>query len=124
MTKANVNFEGNEFAIQVIGKGSYVDNGTGNGKSYRIEATTIRLNHIALNAWILSSMLNCRDCYETNEEWEAYKAETTAEREAVRAQIIDALGIKIDADKESICITQSQSEVFTVVRISDITTTG
>lgn len=119
MAKANVNFEGNEFALQVIAKGSYVDNGSGGGKSFLIETTIIRLNHIALNAWLLSIMSNCRECYNTDEEWEAHKAEYAERREAAKAQIIDALGI--DADKGSICITQSLSEVFTVVQIWDIT---
>jgi hypothetical protein len=115
------NFEGNEFAIQVIAKGSYVDNGSGGGKSFLIETTTIRMNHVALNAWILSTMFNFRECYETDKEWEAYKAEKESQSKAVNSQIIDALGIKIDADKESVCITQSLSEVFTVVHISDVT---
>ncbi len=56
-------FEGNGFALQVISKGAFVDNGTGNGSSYLVEVITIRLNHIALNAWILSECFNTRDCY-------------------------------------------------------------
>lgn len=121
MAKVNMDFEGNEFAIQVIAKGSYVDNGSGGGKSFLIETTIVRMNHIVLNAWILSTTFNCRECYNTDEEWEAHKAEYAERRKAVIEKIIDALGIKIDTDKESICITQSQSEVFTVVHISDIT---
>ncbi len=111
----NAKFESNEFVIQLMAKGGFVDNGTGGDDSYLIEAYTIRLNHIALNAWILSEMMNVRECYDTDEEWEAHKAEYKARREAVNKQIINILGI--DPDTGSISITQSQSEVFTVVHI-------
>ncbi|AFQ46243.1 hypothetical protein [Desulfosporosinus meridiei] len=47
-----VKFEGNEFALQVIAKGAFVDKGTYVDSSYLVEATTVCLNHIALNAWI------------------------------------------------------------------------
>lgn len=113
-------FEGNEFALQVISKGAFIDNGTGNGSSYLVEATTVRLNHIALNAWILSETMNCRDCYDTNEEWEAHKAEYAERRKAWKTQILEVLELEIDSDKESISITQSQSEVFAVVHIRKI----
>jgi hypothetical protein len=116
------NFEGNKFALQVISKGAFVDDGTGNGSSYLVEVTTIRLNHIALNAWILSDCMNCRECYEDGAEgdaqWEAHKAEYKARREAWNAKIVEALGI--DPEAGSVCITQSLSEVFTIVHIREI----
>lgn len=59
-------FEDNEFAFQLMAKGSFVDSGTGNGYSYLVEAFTLRLNHIALNAWFSSHTYNCRECYETD----------------------------------------------------------
>ncbi len=114
-------FEGNEFEIRVIAKGAFVDNGTGNGKSYLVEATTIRLNHIALNAWILSECFNTRDCYEDGEEgdaqWKAHKAEYEERRKAWKAEILETL--EIDSE-EGVSIAQSQSEVFTVVHIREI----
>lgn len=110
------NFEGNEFAIQVVANGSYIDDGSGGGKSFVIDTTVIRMNHIALNAWILSETLNCRECYETNEEWEEHKTEYAEKRKTVKRQIIEALGI--DQNNGSISITQSQSEIFTIVHIS------
>ncbi len=108
----------NEFAIQLMAKGSFVDSGVGNGCLYLVEAFTIRLNHIALNAWILSEMMNSRDCYSTDEEWEAHKTECKIKRKAVRDQILKTLGI--NPDTEGISITQVQSEVFTIVRISEL----
>lgn len=119
-----VKFEGNEFALQVIAKGAFVDNGTYVDSSYLVEATTIRLNHVALNAWILSKCLNTRDCYEDgakgDAEWEAHKAEYEERRKVWKAQVLEALGLEVDPDKEGVCITQSQSEVFTVVHIRKI----
>ncbi|TCX51908.1 MULTISPECIES: hypothetical protein [unclassified Dehalobacter] len=119
-----VKFEGNKFALQVISKGEFVDNGTGNGSSYLVEAITIRLNHIALNAWILSDCMNCRECYEEGKkglaQWEAHKAKQAGKRETWKAQVLKALEIEINPDKESVCITQSQAEVFTVVHIKKI----
>lgn len=111
-------FDGNDFAVQLLAKGSFVDNGTGNDKSYLVEVFTLRLNHIALNAWILSETMNCRECYDTDEEWENHKAEYKAKREICNKQIIDA--VEIDQRAGSVNITQSQSEVFTVVHISAI----
>jgi hypothetical protein len=116
----NKRFEGNEFAIQVISKGAFVDEGTRNGSSYLVEATTIRMNHVALDAWIMSGTMNHRECYDTNEGWEAHKAEYAERRKAVIAQILAALDLEVESDKEGVSITQSQSEVFTVVRIRKI----
>jgi hypothetical protein len=110
-------FEGDEFTIQVIAKGSFVDRGKEDGNSYLIEVFTLRLNHVALNAWILSGTFNCRECYNTNEEWEAHKAKYKAKREVWNKQITEIVGI--NPDTGSISITQSQSEVFTVVHIQE-----
>lgn len=112
-------FEGNDFAIQIIATGEYIDNGVGNGKSYTVQATTIRLNHVALGKWVTSAMMNVRDCYEDGPEgdaqWEAHKAEYAARRVAWEKQIKAALGI--DENTGSFHISQAVSEVFTVVCI-------
>lgn len=113
-------FESDEFAIQIMAKGSFVD--IEGDKQYLIEATTMRLNHVALNAWLDSEMLNCRSCYETGEqgrkEWEAHKAEYAERRKIWKERLLQALDI--DAKPEKVSITQSLSEVFTVVYIREI----
>lgn len=118
----NTNFEGNEFALQVIAKGSFIDNGVGYGKSFQVEAATIRLNHIALNAWLLSEMSNTRACYEDGPEgdaqWEAHKKEWAERRRVWEAQVVGTLGI--DPNTGSVSITQAQTEVFSVVHIREI----
>jgi len=111
-------FENNNFSIQLMAKGSFVDNSIENDSLYLVEAFTLRLNHVALNAWILSEMFNTCDCYETDEEWEAHKAEYKERRDEFNKQIIEAL--EIDKNEGSVSITQSQSEVFTVVHIVQI----
>lgn len=112
----------NKFAMQVISKGSFIDDGVGDGRLYLVEAATIRLNHIALNEWILSEVFNCRDCYENGEtgdaQWEAHKAEYAERRRVWTERITKAL--EIDSDAGSVSITQAQSEVFTVVHIREI----
>ncbi len=115
-------FEGNEFVIQLLAKGSFIDNGTGDGHSYLIEAYTLRLNHVALNAWIMSGTLNCRECYEDgpagDAEWEAHKAKYAERRKVLKVQITEALGI--GEDDGSFSITQAQAEIFTVVHITKV----
>ena len=107
-----------EFALQVIAKGSYIDCDTGSGKTYLIEAYTLRLNHVALNAWLLSISFNSRDCYASNEEWIAHKVIYQRRHDAVIKQIVAAL--KIDLSVGSVQVTQALSEVFTAVYIKEI----
>ncbi len=111
-------FEGSSFAIQLVAKGSYVDNGVGNGKSYLVETYVIRLNHVALNSWISSTAMSSPDAFNSQEEWEAHEAKYKARQETWNTKITDALGL--DENAGGICIAQSQSEVFTVVRISEL----
>ncbi|MGD9567500.1 MAG: hypothetical protein AB7V48_04160 [Sedimentibacter sp.] len=114
-------FERNIFAVQLISKGSYVDDvndGVDSGKSYLIETYVIRLNPTALNDWILSEMMNSRDVYDSNEEWEAHKVKYKNRRNTVNNKIINSLGL--NEVSGGICITQSQSEVFTVVHVREL----
>lgn len=104
-----------EFNISVVSKGTFEDQG------YEITATTIRLNPVAMNEWIFSSLLNDRWCYESQEEWEAYKAEKKAKREAWEKQIYNMLGIEITGDW-GFSITQNVSEIFTVVYMRPLKT--
>ncbi len=108
----------NGFEVQLLAKGSFIDNATGNDKAYLVEAFTIRLNYVALKGWILSETMNCRECYTTAEEWEAHKAERESRREVWKTKVVESLGI--DPSTGSVCITQAQSEVFTVVHIREL----
>ena len=117
---ANEIFKTNHFAIQVIASGSFLDDDPGfNGKTYTVQAYTIRLNHVALNEWILSTPFNDRLCYETQDEWMAYVDEKKAERATVEKKIADEL--HLDATAGGITIEKVVSEIFTVVYIFENT---
>ena len=88
--------------------GSFKDQG------YEIATTVIRLNLVAMNEWIFSSLLNDRLCYETIEEWEVYMAETEEKRKDWENKVLEKLGIT-KAENCGLSITQSVSEIFTVV---------
>ena len=112
-------FDDNKFSLQIIAKGAFVDDGVENGKLYIVEATTVRLNHVALNEWNRSECLNTRECYkdgpEGDAEWEAHKTEYAQRRKLWEEKLLKALGIY--PPKGGVRITQAQSEVFTVVHI-------
>ena len=114
----NDDFETDKFAVQVIARGSFVDSDTGNGKVYIIETTVLRLNYVALNVYLDSECLNCRECYADGEEgdraWEEHKAEKSKKRNEWENAIKETLGLN-NCSTGSVCITHSQSEVFTVV---------
>ena len=113
---ANEIFRKDEFAISVITKGGFFDNDPGfNGKQYKVDTYVIRLNHIALNEWIMSEANNWPECYETREEYDAYLAEKKAQREALERKIAAAVGIVPGLG--GVTITKNVSEIFTVVHI-------
>ena len=106
------------FEIQLLAKGSFIDSATGNNRVYLVEALTIRLNYVALHDWILSETMNCRECYDTNEERESCKAEYETRRETWKARVVSALGI--DPEAKGVNIAQVVSEVFAVVHIKEL----
>ena len=104
-----------DFEVKVISEGWFVDTAVGPGASFLVEVYVIRLNHVALNDYILSGTMNCRDCYDTDEEWEEHKVEYEARRNEFNKRVVDALYLNPDRVGGSVKITQSQSEIFTVV---------
>jgi hypothetical protein len=112
-------FNGNDFALQIMAKGSFVDEiELRSGKTYIVEATTIRLNVAALDEWQRSTTNNCRDCYQDGAagdlEWQNHKEEYRIRQETIREKIKATLGIN---PEKAVAITQIMSEVFTVVNI-------
>jgi hypothetical protein len=112
-------FEGNDFALQVISRGSYVDSGANPEKLFVIETTTIRLNYAALNDYHGFINCNCRGVYKDGEdgdrEYDEYKAKCEERRAEWERKIKSAVGI--DEADTSLFITQAHSEVFTAVHI-------
>ena len=112
----NAIFKKDKFAIEIISKGSFIDDDPSfKGKGYVVETFVIRLNHVSLNEWILSKVREDQDSYETTEKWEAHCEERKARRAALEKRITEELDI--DPNRGSVSITQSVSEIFTVVHI-------
>lgn len=109
-------FESDKFDLQVIARGACLDHL--NNKIYAIETVTFRLNHVALNAWSDSEMMNSRDCYETDSEWKEHLEKYRLKRYSVERKILESLGM--DAEPEQVSICQVVSEVFTAVHIREI----
>ena len=111
-------FKKNEFSIQIISSGAFLDNDPGyRGKVYLVETFVIRLNHIALNEWLLVQARNYRDHYETEQEWQDYLAQKEIQLQAFNDKVAAAVGC--DPSAGSITITQALSEIFTVVNIQE-----
>ena len=111
-------FEGNDFAIQIMAKGHFIDHSVGDKNSYIVEATTIRLNRIAFDEWLNTRVYNGRDTYNNEEQWLEYKTKKEELDNIWTNKIIEDLGL--DPKKGSVSITQAVSEVFTVVYIFPI----
>lgn len=60
-------FSGNDFQVQIIARGTCEDQDA--GRVYGVETITLRVNNIAQNEWYNANGSNCRDCYNTQEEW-------------------------------------------------------
>ena len=111
-------FEGKEFAVQVIAKGSFVDQPSEGGKTYLVETATVRLNHVALGEWNISSV--DREWFGTEEEWEHCKAEKRALLQEFREKLGAAVGFAPGPGKENINVEQVVSEVFAVCWIHEV----
>ena len=53
--------------------GSFVDDKSWEGELFQVEAIAVRLNPAARNEYVLAQMSNCRDCYDTDAERNAYQ---------------------------------------------------
>lgn len=113
-------FNSNNFAVQVIASGSFADQPVYADKTYLVETVTIRLNPVALNAWLDTVAYDDRDCFENTEEWSDYigrKADSRIEFKKHLAQIV-GFACK-DAGRE-VSVKQIVSEVFAVAWIHEI----
>ncbi|MDR0719465.1 MAG: hypothetical protein LBF78_07500 [Treponema sp.] len=107
----------NIFDFDVMARGSFIDDVTG---PFKIEAITLRLNHVALDEYNDSLGHNAPECYNTHEEWMQYRARKDGELAAWEKKVIDMLGLYREQGKTGVVITQANSEVFTVVFIKRI----
>ena len=104
------------FMFQLISSGEYVNDDPGHGGDpYTVRVFVLRLNPFTLNEWWKSQVINHRNTYSTEEEWEAYQDEKRKLQVAFKEKIANFL--KIDLSLGSLCITQAVSEAFTAVHI-------
>lgn len=108
-----------DFAAEIISKGCFCDdNPNFRGAVYLIETTVLRLNPVACNEWLPTVALNGRNSYDTEEEWQKYCKDKEAMQKAFEDKIAAICGY--DSSAGSISVTQSVSEIFTVVYIHKI----
>lgn len=97
---------GQRFGFEIVTEGSFVS------EDYTVSTIVVRLNGIALNEYICSDLLNSRETYGTDKEYEEYKQKKNAERKQWERKILD--GLKFTQDT-GYSITRSVSEIFTAV---------
>ena len=105
-------FRTNDFAVEVIASGGF-DDEVEPGKIYRVDTKTLRLNHIAMNEYIMAQVMNDRTTYETDKEWRDYLADKEKKRENFIRKVASAAGFPDDG----VSVAQVVSEIFTVAHI-------
>ena len=115
MLQGTENFGGKDFALQIMSVGSFVDDKSCEDAIFQVEAITVRLNPAALNEYSLAQMSNCRDCYDSYGEWNAYQEKKKLQMDEWKQKVLSAIGL--ESDLKGITIQQVQTEVFTIVRI-------
>ena len=113
-------FHKNEFAVQVIARGAFLDNDPGHGgKVYQVETATIRLNHIALNEWLCNQANRRLEDFDTVMEWAAYMCRRWNITNELKRKIAAAAGFPPIPDNANVNVQQVISEVFAVVYIHE-----
>lgn len=114
-------FRTNEFAIEVLAKGGFLDHDNGyEDKTYEVVTYTLRLNHVALDAYWKSIATQDRLDFEERQEYLDYLAEKNAAKAAFENKIAEMLDVNPDREKQSFAISQVVSEIFTAVTMQTV----
>lgn len=113
-------FNSNNFAVQVIASGSFADQPVYADKTYLVETATVRLNPVALNAWILSHACEDKECFENEEEWNEHVSRKSADRKNFIESLTKEIGFKCTNAVDELNVKQIVSEVFAVAWIHEI----
>ena len=101
---ANEIFNMDRFAIEIVSAESFMDDDPGfKGKSYTVQTYIIRLNHVALKAWLAAAAADDREDDETWAVWHP-----GADRQIT------------EADTGSFSVVRVLSEIFAVVYIPGV----
>lgn len=103
---------GDDFGFETVTEGTFEDQGC------KVKTIVVRLSASAMNEWIMSSVLNCRETYDTYNEWETYKEKKNQQRIEWNKKILQKLGF---TQSEGFSISQSVSEIFTIVLFERLT---
>lgn len=110
--------DNNKFDLEVIATGDFLDNDPGfNGKTYRVATRTIRLNPIAMNAYIMSQAHQSIDCFDSLEEYDDYIDRKRLKKIAFTKQVAEILGL--DTEVFHVNIQQIFSEIFGICYITE-----
>lgn len=109
-------FEGNEFAVEVLSRGSFVD-ASYPEKVYQVETMTLRLNWVAMNEYNIYPVMD-REDFDTDVEYSDYLTELAKERLKWRENLIQAIGL--DESQGTIYITKVISEIFAVCQMTEL----
>ena len=118
---ANEIFKMDRFAIEIVSAGGFLDDDPGfRGKTYSVQTYTIRLNHVALDAWRAATATDDREDDETWAAWhpgedrQTYRAAVEKRKAEFDSQVAAALQIT-GAATGSFSVVQVLSEIFAVV---------
>ena len=96
--------------IQLISTGEYIDDNPGHGgDTYAVRVYVLRLNPFTLNEWWKSQILNHRNTYGTEEEWEAYKAGKEKLQTAFKEKVADFLKVDLSLGRGEVHEHQYQN---------------
>ena len=112
-------FEGNEFAVEVLSRGSFIDTSFPE-KVYRVETMTLRLNWVAMNDFLVFSDTMDREDFAADAEYSEYLTQQAEARLKWRKNLVQAIGL--DESRGTIYITKVISEIFAVCQMTELTT--
>lgn len=109
-------FEGNEFAVEVLSRGSFIDTSFPE-KVYRVETMTLRLNWVAMNEYNIYPVMD-REDFDTDEEWNEYEVKRMDAQQEWRENLLRAIGLD---GCDCVYVRQVITEIFALCRMTELT---
>lgn len=114
-------FRTNRFSIEVLAKGGFLDHDDGYGDTtYKVVTYTLRLNHVALDAYWKSIATKDGLDFEEHQKYLDYLAEKDVAKVVFENKIAELLDVNPDHEKQSFAIRQVVSEIFTAVTMQTV----
>lgn len=103
------NYDSKEFDAQIISIGSFIDDDQA-PRLYQVDCMVLRLNHVALNAYLATKGGIFEGDYESEAEAEKARATREAQRERWERAMRALVGL--EDITEGVTFSQIQSEIF------------